>query len=72
MLRRIGRGSVRKREAAFIHVGGSGVLKAFAAVRSTAYDLCVVVVLAVVFPPALVADFVPSALGESDVPTAGA
>ena len=63
VLRRIGRASVRERGAAFIHVGCSGLLKALAAVRSTAYNLCVVVVLSVVLPPALAADFVPSALG---------
>jgi hypothetical protein len=56
---------MRKRGAALIHVGGTGVLKALATVRTTAHYMSVVVVLAVVLPSALAADFIPSPLGQS-------
>jgi hypothetical protein len=61
---------MRKRGAALIHVGGTGVLKALATVRTTAHYMSIVVVLAVVLPSALAADFIPSPLGQSCVPAA--
>lgn len=54
---------MRKGGAAFLHVGGSGVVKALATVRATSHHVGVVVVLAVVLPSALAADLVPAALG---------
>jgi hypothetical protein len=53
-----------------VHVGGTGILKTLSAVRTTAHNTSVMVVLAVVLPTALAADFVPAPFGESDVPAA--
>ena len=53
---------MREGGAAFLHVGGSGVVKALATVRATSHHVGVVV-LAVVLPSALAADLVPAALG---------
>ncbi len=63
---------MRKRSAALLYVGGAGILKTEMAVRTTANDVRVVVVLAVVLPTALPASLVSPALRERDVPTAGA
>lgn len=68
-LRRVGR-CARHRDAASSHIASTGFLEALAAVGTSTHDPGVVVVLAVVLPPALFADLIASALGKGDVPAA--
>ena len=63
---------VRQPSAALSHIGGAGIVKAPATVWSTAYDDGVMVILAVVLPPALPAYLVPTALRQGDVTAAWA
>lgn len=62
--------SMGKRGPAFINVGDTGCLKALRTIRTSAHDVGVMIVLPVVLPPALLADFVPTPFGESDAPAA--
>jgi hypothetical protein len=63
---------VRSRSSSDAHVVRTCVGKTPATVRTTTYHVSIVIVLAVVFPPALATYLVPAALRERGMPAAGA